>query len=261
MTDLDIRAAREALVDVEAAFNQSRETLSLTDDSEPDPLILEVAENYSEPWNRLADEGNRSWELFKYYRDLGPGRTLAAVGEKFGIGADGIWSNHTRKFDWYERALGYDRYEDRIYNAQRATAIKDMAVRHADGIMEYLDALSVPFLALKAKIEQDPSVLEELSESSVKQLIDLSVKAGRIIPSMMAAERLARGMPSEIVEVKGEVTHTHELDRDQIGEVWATLHGAGAFAERGELGPGESPTEAEVVEVHSEDLADVRPEL
>ena len=256
---IDTRPAKQALDDVTTAFTRGRDTLELADidDLTPDPHTLDVAPNYLEPWNRLADETDRAWEVFLYYRDLGPGRTQTAVGKHFGINLNGIQANYVNKYDWKERVLSYDQHEDRLYNAKRATGIKEMATRHSNDLVGFLDALAIPFRALQAKLESDPEALEDLSESTVKQLIDLSVKAGRIIPSMMAAERVARGMPSETIEIHGEVTHTHDLDRDQIGEVLATLERSGAFAEQRGIGGGEPPIEAEIIEVHPEDPTDV----
>jgi len=257
---IDTRAAKQAIDDVNDAFTRGRDTLTLadTDDAIPDESTLSVAANYTEPWNRLADEKDRAWEVFRYYRDLGPARTIKAVVQHFGYAnATSVQNTYVTKYDWRERVLAYDQYEDRIYNAKRATAIKEMADRHSTDLVGFIEALAVPFTALKQKLESDPDSLDDLTESTVKQLIDLSVKAGRIIPSMMAAERLARGMSTEVIEIRGEVTHTHGLDRDQLGEVWATIAEAGGFADGRGIGGGEPAIDAEIVEVHPQDPADV----
>lgn len=258
---LDLKAATSAIDDLTEALDAGHDLRGGPElaDLEPDEGVLAVADNYVEPWNRLADEGDRPWLIFSYHRDQGPARSVKATAEHFGIVQSTLW-RYSAKYDWVDRLRAFDQHEDRIYNARRATAIKEMAERHGDAIEGYLEALAVPFQALRMKLEEDPDAIANLSESSIKQLIDLSVKSGRIIPSMMQAERLARGMPSEVLEIKGEVTHTHELDRDQLGEVWATLAAAGAFPDGGGAGTAQPALEAEVIEVHPEDGSDVRTE-
>jgi hypothetical protein len=257
----DAAAALDDLVD---ALDSPHDLGGETDvESLPlDEATLAVADNYHEPWSRLPDETDRGWDVFKYHRDQGPARVLKESAAHFGVGPAALWK-FSATYDWVERLRAFDQHEDRLYNARRATAIKEMAERHGDQIQGYLEALAIPFKALQAKLENDPKAIDDLSESSMKQLIDMSAKAGRIIPTMMNAERLARGMPSEVVRVEGDVTHTHELDRDQLDEVLSTLQQAGAWhglLDGSPDGGGEPFLEAEVVEVHSEDRTDVRAE-
>ena len=66
----------------------------------------------------------------------------------------------------------------------------------------------------------------------------------------MSAERLARGMPTEIVGGTVEHQLVSTVDRDQIGEILAVLAAAGALnVGGGSLGTGEI-VDAEVVEVY-----------
>ena len=59
-------------------------------------------------WERHGDESYKAYEAFCIYRDLGAGRTLAAVAEKLRKSYDLIrrWS---KKFCWQERADAWDK--------------------------------------------------------------------------------------------------------------------------------------------------------
>ena len=78
----------------------------------------------------------------------------------------------------------------------------------------------------------------------------MAASSAKAIPNLMTAERLARGMPTEIVS--GTIEHQHiDVSRDQIGALLRILDKAGVL-DVGSGDPGNSEiVNATVVEVHS----------
>ena len=246
MTSTDkVSDLRESIDDVVEAFDRDvgSEPVTINEDLKPAPSDLAVADGYHEPWTRRADESNLAWDRFKWFRDQGPSRTLKAIAEHFGLTYEVLNNNFSAKYAWRDRTAAYDVYMDRIYQLQRAEAVREMADRHAEQIIGALEALALPFKVIQERAVEEDGFMRVLRESSPKALIDLALKSGRIIPNLMTAERLARDAPTEITEVKGEVIHRHELDRNQVADIAAGLHAAGAFDRGGDAdfeGPGSS---------------------
>lgn len=82
------------------------------------------------PWERLDGEGEKPYQAFVLYRDMGLERTYQAV-------ADGLQKSYTLirrwkdKFEWEQRALAYDNYlqKEALKDAKRQT--KEMRERQA----------------------------------------------------------------------------------------------------------------------------------
>lgn len=210
-----------------------------------------IPADYREPWNRTEDETDQSWKYFVYYRNAGPTRSINKTAAHFKVkyGSIGRMSAQHR---WPARAAAFDEYEDRVYQIRRQIAIREMAERHADQMVDALEALTIPFKALAQKFANEPGLIDEMAERDVKSLLGMAAQAGRIAPQLMSAERLARGMPSDIVQVDTEVTHVHEITTDSLATVLEELERAGAFDARISAGSVEEIIDAEVIEVHSE---------
>lgn len=224
-------------------------------------------DGYQSPWERRDTESNYMWDLFTHYRDSGLSRSYRATREwamknrekwadqakvkaKLSYTKPNI-SNYSRKHDWRERVTQFDDEQERLYQLARGEKIREMADRHATDIMDAIEALMVPSQALMLAVEDNPDYLKNLSKENANKLVAMVASSARVIPNLMSAERLARGMPTEIVA--GSVEHTHNLavERSQIGEILAVLGEANALnVGRTDSGPGEI-VDAEVVEVHS----------
>lgn len=262
-TDL-ITAAEEAFEVMEAAKGDAADAEiepaeKLTDPGEVSPTELaNLPADYVEPWSRLEEENDRAWELFRYFRELGIGRTIADTAAHFEISVGYLHNKFTARFDWRMRVAAWDRHCDRVYRLDLQDQVREMAKRHANQIVGSLEALSIPFMALRKKME-DPDFIDTLSDMDFRRVFDLAVKSGRILPSLMSAERLARGMPTEIVQTEGEIQHVHTLDGvDQLAGVLSVLDRAGAFDDtRRTLGVSEV-IEAEAIEV-DDDISDGEP--
>ena len=107
------------------------------------------------PWERQKDEGEKAYEAFVLYRDMGEKRTFTAVAEKLQKSGSLIrrWKD---RWEWQERVRAYD---NELEKEARAKAVKDrkaMTKRHIDISMqlqrkalEALNKLSVDAMSPK----------------------------------------------------------------------------------------------------------------
>jgi hypothetical protein len=239
---------------------------ALSTELEPiDDLAVDVPKksDYQRPWERLPKEPPYAWAAFSHYRDAGAGRTFLGTAEwafennlgKAPTNTLDKYRNAIRRFRdlyrWNERCFAYDAEQERLYQMARSEAIRDMAARHEGQIEEAIDGLMVPVNALTAAMSEDEAFMADLTNMDKKKLISLANLAARTIPSLMAAERLSRGMPTEIVSGKVEHQHVQVVERDQIGAVLEILGQAGVLnVGRPDSGSGDI-VDASVVEVHS----------
>lgn len=198
---------------------------------EPDASLVPIdhSNGYVEPWLRLPTETDTQWTYFQYFRDLGPTRSLEQVQRHFGLGPNSLYK-YSGGNDWTDRARAFDKYQDRVYQATLMKEIREMASKHADAAAKNIEALLLPAQAVLRKLESNPDLIDELSEKETKQLLSLTVNAARTIPSLMNAERLSRGLPTEITHTKTEVEHIMRgPDLAQLADVVAGLFTAGAL--------------------------------
>ena len=250
--------AAEVVENLTAALEQGPEDLKRGDIE-----LVPVPSEYREPWDRRDGESELDYARFLHYRDQGPGRTVIAshihfFGERE-LSPTTRYPNGTRraisyetskKGDWKARAAQWDEDQERQYQLARSQAIREMVSRHEDQVERAIDSLMVPIEALSLAIQTDPDFMSNLSKQDARKLISISNQAARTIPSLMSAERLARGMPTEIVG--GTVDHRHvvSVERDQIGEILEVLAGAGQLDDGSRsLGSGEI-VDAEVVDIY-----------
>lgn len=168
-----------------------------------------------EPWGMMDEETDRDYELFSYHRAQGLSRTQTATARHFGISQVYV-SKVATKRNWDERIRAWDEYREKLYTTEVIEGIKKMAKDHADIAAKGITALSSIFEAAIERID-DPRTKGELDEISFRGLLALAEKSARVIPNLMNAERLSRGLPTEISsqivvhESKVTVTTTDEL--------------------------------------------------
>lgn len=246
----NIDDAAKAVDELNSALEQGQEHIPRED------IELAVVDSeYRQPWDRQDKESTANYAMFLDYRDQGPGRTVKAAGVKFQFdGVEADWNRQTyytsSKNNWKARALAWDSDQERQYQLARSQAIRDMVVRHEDQVKTAIDSLMVPIEALSIAIRNDPDFMNKLSKADAKKLIQMSNQSARTIPALMSAERLARGMPTEIVGGTIDHRHTVEMERDQIGEILEVLAGTGVLDVGGQGFGTSEIIEAEVVDVH-----------
>jgi hypothetical protein len=181
------------LADPEPAFN----------DYPSDPtLVPDDIEPFSEeePWGRMFNETTREYELFSYYRSLGITRSHRDVAEKFSITRVRVGQVAGTR-NWPARVQAWDTYRERIYTAELILGVKEMAHHHAEIAREGVAALSIVFMGITSRLGDEESrtaFLDELAELPVKTQLALAQGSARVIPNLMNAERLSRGLPTEI---------------------------------------------------------------
>jgi hypothetical protein len=134
-----------------------------------------------------------------------------------------------------------------------------MGRRHGAQLTEAIEAVAVPLKHLADRIKENPEeVMAELGEKSITQLHSMSVKSASPLSNLMAAERLTRGLPTEITQNlhSGKIEHVHTPDLSEVADILQGLHAAGAIEFVGSpvIDVGEE-ADAEVESV-SEDLSD-----
>lgn len=205
-------------------------------DTADDPAIPAVYRDlipYSveEPWGMMEGEREREYQLFSYYRSLGLGRVKGEVAKHFEISGPYIY-RIAKENDWDSRVRAWDIFRERIYTAELTEETREMAKVQANIARKGLMALGSAFEALVTRMEADPELWQqELDEIPTKQLMMIAQRSAQVIPNLMNAERLSRGMPTDII-----ATHTvvdHNVNVQTSDDLFAIL--TGLF---GAIGPG-----------------------
>jgi len=151
-----------------------------------------------EPWGKMEEETGRDYELFSHYRASGLTRSQSATARFFKISQTYV-SKVYHKRDWEERAQSWDKYREQVYTTEVIEGVKAMAREHAGIANKGIKALSIVFDELLSRVEDnDPIHQQEIKELGLKPLFALVDKAARAIPNLMNAERLSRGLPTEL---------------------------------------------------------------
>lgn len=164
-------------------------------------------------WEQMPDETESAFELFAMYRDLGRGRTYFAAYnlwlEKRGKkkvtrtnAVSSLYGVYSRKYNWDERCLAYDRFIDRHVVEQRIADVRSMTKRHAQ--------LAMNMQGLVAKRMQDMIEKDAWSELGVKDIprwLEIAVKI----------ERLSRGEATEQV-ASSSATPVSQLDLSKLSD-------------------------------------------
>jgi hypothetical protein len=255
MSELD--DAAEAVDVLDEAVSREMEHISR---ESVELAVVDV--EYRQLWDQQDGENGFQHQMFLYYRDLGLARTVTATHKHFASRVDELANAKIKTLNlnwlyqistkqrWKERVYAWDQFEEQQYQLARSTAIREMVDRHEHDITDAIDGLMTPVRALQLRIDTDPDFLGNLSQASAAKLIDMANKASRTIPSLMNAERLARGMPTEVVGGTVEHKLIEEVDRSQIGAILEVLDRAGVLND----GSGDSVSgeviDAEVVDVY-----------
>ena len=150
-----------------------------------------------EPWGKMDTESNRDYELFSEYRALGLSRTFTATAKHFSISQTYI-SKVANKHDWVERIRAWDDYREQIYTTEVIEGVRKMAKDHSGIASKGIQSMSIVFDELLDRAENDPLHEEEMATLGLRSLFGLAEKAARVIPNLMNAERLSRGLPTEL---------------------------------------------------------------
>lgn len=122
------------------------------------------------PWERQKGEGEKAYEAFAVYRDMGEKRTLTAVAEQLQK-SDSLIRRWKDRWDWFERVRAYD---NDLEKAARAKAINDrkaMTERHIGIAMQ---------LQRKALEALSSLSVEDMSAKDIKEYIKMATDLERL---------------------------------------------------------------------------------
>lgn len=207
-----------------------------------------------EPWDRQLQEKADEYMAFTVYRNMGPSRTFAQTARELSLSPSTI-SAYAHTHNWADRAAAWDYYQEKIFQAEMAEHTRTMAKIQIQMAREALESIRAPIAAINQKMAMDPTgTLQELSKLDITKLMRLAQDSAKVIPQLMAAERLAVGQPTSISQ-STEVVNVNYSDTERIGEVLDVLRATGVLDAI--LGAGEAGeiVDAEIVEVH-DDLSD-----
>lgn len=182
------------------------------------------------PWERDPDESPAAWGAFVTYRDMisedsRGRRSLKRAAAKhyhgdfeYGVSAAKVrqfekWSS---AYDWQVRVEAWDAEQDRIKRQTHLATVEAMAERHAKDAAALQQIATLPSRLLAGQFKEmgEDQMLLTLNDLHLKDRIRLAYLGMRQVPRLQAAERLARGEPTEIVSgeihVEGE-EHLHGI--------------------------------------------------
>ena len=206
----------------------------------------------AEPWGRMDDETDRDYELFSFHRASGLSRTYTATAKHFDISQAYISKTASNR-GWNDRIRAWDDYREQIYTTQVIEGVKKMATQHAGIANKGIQALSVVFDELLERVKQGKEEdISELNLISFRGLFGLAEKAARALPNLMNAERLSRGLPTELT---ASVVVKENRITIQSSEELAEI----VFGLQNVLGGRESPNGevGEVIDVEGEEVTDI----
>jgi len=249
-----IAAVEKAVDGLQDAFDQKLEPIITSELVIPE---IGPVPDHIYPWERLPEESDAGWAAFSHYRDLGLARSISSTSKWVCDETDlkdmsrQSLNNRSIRYDWNDRVAAWDKEQERLYAIARNNAMRQMVERHEIQIVDAIDGLMAPIEALNLAILEDEDFIRSLSKMDARKLISLANTASRTIPTLMAAERLARGMPTEIHGGVVEHQVVHVLERDHIAEVLEVLDRSSAFDDRSADSGTVEVVDADVVEVHS----------
>lgn len=178
----------------------------------------------------MEGETEREYQLFSYYRSLGLGRVKTEVAKHFEISNVHIYRT-AKANDWDGRVRAWDIFRERIYTAELTEETREMAKVQASIARKGLMALGSAFEELVSRMEDPERWQDELAEIPTKQLMMIAQRSAQVIPNLMNAERLSRGMPTEITATHTTVDHNVNVQTtDDLAAILTGLFGA--------IGPG-----------------------
>lgn len=181
----------------------------------------------AEPWGLMDGESSHEYQYFAHYRAQGLGRVKNRVATHFEVSPAAIY-RVAEKNDWDNRCRAWDVYREQIYTAERIEETRDMAKVHANIARKGIIALASAWEHLVGRMEADPELWKaELEEIPTKQLIVLAQRSAQVLPNLMNAERLSRGMPTELISTHSTVDQRITVQTtDELALILGGLFGA-----------------------------------
>jgi hypothetical protein len=170
-----------------------------------------------ESWERLPGESGAAYAAFRAFRDYGPERNIRkAVEGQFGktelSGAKiktavakkyRVWRNWCSQFRWRERAADYDRYTDKLKQAEVRKTIEEQGEQHR--------AVTRKMLTVVEK-KLDLMNPADLTQNTVTEWVETAIRADREAGQFADANYLGVSTSRNSLPKQGEINFTPEFD-------------------------------------------------
>jgi hypothetical protein len=154
-----------------------------------DPCASPESSRNEPLWGRQRGESDRAFEGFRAYRDLGPGRSLAAAGQVLGK-TKATLEQWSAKWSWVSRCSAWDDESDRLARerdlVERQDARRKMLAAHAKG------GAALHEIGLSVLGRFDTSNPETADEARARIAKLSALDAARLMETGARLERLAR---------------------------------------------------------------------
>ena len=181
------------------------------------------------PGDRQPKETAKAFEAFRCYLEMGPGRSLAKVGEALGKSKT-LMDRWSSRWNWAERVREYEGEAVAAADDGLRDVIKERTRRQAEIAQLHQEALALPSREVLRRLRDDEDLLRKLP---LNTLISLSASAARAHARVVHVERLALGISTDNVNVNDDRTQAEErakrMDDDELD---AALLGVDELAQR-----------------------------
>jgi hypothetical protein len=147
-----------------------------------------------QPWERQPGEPERSWAVFKAYRDLGHARSLRKAFAKV-YGAENVTArlcgSLSKEYQWQRRAAAFDNYEDRRLKEAEILELAEMRSRH---IRVAKVMLSIASTELQTYLEK---IVEGRKKGRKGPILEVK-EIRALVETATKLESVSRGQASEI---------------------------------------------------------------
>lgn len=157
------------------------------------------------PYSKRIDESTEAFEAFACYRDMGTGRSHAAVAYELSK-SENLINRWSKKYNWVKRVHAYDAELDRRKRLVDLREIEKMRRRQTKTALAMQDLGNIELWRL----------LQKAKKGQKKGVVDIA-HVIKLLEKGTTLERLNRGEPSEITQNLG--SEALDLTGLSIGEL------------------------------------------
>jgi len=155
-----------------------------------------IADNLPyESWERLAGESSAAFSAFCFFRDCGTERNIRKAVESaekdVAVQAKKyrVWRNWAALYRWRERAADYDKYIERLKQAETRKTIEVQGEKHREVTQKMLDVVT------KKLDTMNPA---ELTQGNLTEWVQTAIKAEREAAGLVAGNDKAEMKQGEL---------------------------------------------------------------
>jgi hypothetical protein len=148
-----------------------------------------------ESWERLAGETSAAFSAFCAFRDCGAERNIRKAVNTFEKDETKrekryrVWRNWSTQFRWRERATDYDRYVEKLKQAEMRKTIEAQGEKHREVTGKMLDVVS------KKLDLMNPA---ELTQGAVTEWVQTAIRAEREAAGLISPNGAAEPRQGEL---------------------------------------------------------------